>query len=72
MNTSGDPGIKTLPSNAEGAGSIIVWEANIPNVSRPSQKKKEKTKPIKQKQYCNKFNKDFFKKNEYIRTSLVV
>ena len=45
MNTSGDPGIKTLPSNAEGAGSIIGWEANIPNVSRPSQKKKKKKNP---------------------------
>ena len=36
--------------------SIPGWGVKIPYVSRP------KTKNIKQKQYCNKFNKDLKKK----------
>ena len=35
-------------------GSIPGWEAKIPQASRP------KKQSLKQKQYCNKFNKDFF------------
>ena len=50
---SGSPVIKTLPSNARSAGSIPGWGAKI---SPASQAKNQK---IKQKQYCNKFNKDF-------------
>ena len=44
--------IKTLPSNAWGMGPIPGWGTKIPHVSgqKPN---------IKQKQYCNKFNKDF-------------
>ena len=49
----GGPVVKTLPSNAGGVGSIPGWGARIPQASRP------KSKSIKQKQYCNKFNKDF-------------
>ena len=45
--------VKTSPSNAEGAGSIPGQEAKIPHASQP------KNQNIKQKQYCNKFNKDF-------------
>ena len=45
--------VKTLPSNAGGAGLIPGWGAKIPNASQP--------KNIKQKQYCNKFSKDFKK-----------
>ena len=45
--------VKTLPSNAGGAGSIPGQEAEIPHASWP------KNQNIKQKQYCNKFNKDF-------------
>ena len=45
--------VKTLPSNAGGAGSIPGWGAKIPQASRPKKQNK------KQKQYCNKFNKDF-------------
>ena len=37
-------------------GWIPGWEAKIPHALRP---KKTKTKRKKQKQYCNKFNKDF-------------
>ena len=44
---------KTLPSNAEGAGLIPGQGAKIPHVSWP------KKQNIKQKQYCNKFNKVF-------------
>ena len=55
----GGPVVKTLPSNAGGAGSIPGQGANIPHASGP----KKKNQNIKQKQYCNKFNKDFKKKN---------
>ena len=45
--------VKTLPSNAEGAGSIPGQGAKILHASQPKN----------QKQYCNKFNEDllFFK-----------
>ena len=49
----GGPVVKTLPFNAGGAGSIPDWGAKIPHALRP------KNQNIKQKQYCNKFNKDF-------------
>ena len=44
---------KTSPSNAGRVGSIPAWGAKIPHASRP------KNQNIKQKQYGNKFNKDF-------------
>ena len=55
---SGDPVIKTLSSNARGAGSIPGRRVKIPlpHASGP------KTQNIKQKQYCNKFKKVFSKK----------
>ena len=49
----GGPGLKTSPSSAEGAGSIPGWGSKTPHVSQP------KSQNIKQKQYCNKFSKDF-------------
>ena len=48
----GGPGVKTPPSNAGGVGSISGQGAEIPHVSWP------KNQNIKQKQYCNKVNKD--------------
>ena len=45
--------VKTSPSSAGGAGSIPGRGAKIPHASQP------KNQNIKQKQYCNKFNKDF-------------
>ena len=45
--------IKTSPSNAWGAGSIPGQRARIPHAWGP------KNQNIKQKQYCNKLNKDF-------------
>ena len=45
--------VKTSPSNAGGAGLIPGWGAKIPHASQPENQN------IKQKQYCNKFNKDF-------------
>ena len=51
----GGPVVKTSPSNAGGAGSIPGWGAKIPHVSGPKKPKQN----IKQKQYCNQFNKDF-------------
>ena len=48
----GSPVVKTLPSNAGGVGSIPGQGANIPHASGP------KNQNIKQKQYCNNFNKD--------------
>ena len=50
----GSPVVKTLPSNAGGVGSIPGQGAKITHASQP-----EKPKNIKQKQYCNKFSKDF-------------
>ena len=52
----GGPVVKISPSNAGGVGSIPGWGAKIPHASWP------KNQNIKQKQYCNKFNKDL-KKN---------
>ena len=49
----GSPVVKTSPSNAGSAGSIPGQGIKIPHASRP------KHQNIKQKQYCNKFNKDF-------------
>ena len=46
--------IKTLPSNAEGAGSIPVGGAKILQASQP-----KKPEHKIQKKYCNKLNKDF-------------
>ena len=45
--------VGTLPSSAGGAGSIPGGAAGIPHASWPKNQNK------KQKQYCNKFNKDF-------------
>ena len=49
----GGPVVKTLPSNAWGAGSIPGGVDNIPHASGPTNQN------IKQKQYCNKLNKGF-------------
>ena len=51
----GGPVGKTSPSNAVGAGSSPVQGAKIANDLWP----KEILQNIKQKQYWNKFNKDF-------------
>ena len=45
--------MKTLPSNAGGAGLIPGWGPKISHASWP------KKQNIKQKQHSNKFNKDF-------------
>ena len=52
----GGPVVKTLPSNSGGVGSIPGQGTKIPQASWP------KNQNTKQKQYCNKFNKDL-KKN---------
>ena len=49
----GSPVVKTLPSNAEGAGLIPGRGAKVPHASRP------RNQNIEQKQYRNEFNKDF-------------
>ena len=49
----GGPVVEPLSSNAGGAGSIPGQGAKIPHALWP------KNQNIKQKQYCNKFNKDF-------------
>ena len=43
----------TSPSNAGRARSVSGWGARIPRASQP------KKQNIKQKQYCNRFSKDF-------------
>ena len=47
------PVVKTLPSNTGGASSIPGGGAKMPHVSQPINQN------VKEKQYCNKFNKDF-------------
>ena len=49
----GGPVVGTSPSSAGGVRSIPGRGAKIPHASRP------KNQNIKQKQYCNKFNKNF-------------
>ena len=49
---SGGPVVKALPSNAGGAGSIPNQGTKMPHASWPINQN------VKQKQYCNKFNKD--------------
>ena len=49
----GGPVVETLPSSAGGVDLIPGQGAKVPHASRP------KNQNIKQKQYCNKFNKDF-------------
>ena len=53
--TTGSSVVKNLPSNTRGASSIPGQRAKIPHASE-SKKQKQNTK---QKQYCNKLNKDF-------------
>ena len=48
----GGPVVNILPSNAGGVGSIPGRGAKIPHALGP------RNQNIKQKQYCNKFNKD--------------
>ena len=57
------PMIKTLPSNTGGAGLIPGQELNS---HMPCSKKK--TQSIKQKHYCNKFNK-YFKSHPHKKKS---
>ena len=52
----GGPGVGTSPCSAGGAGSIPGQGAKISHASRP------KNQNMKQKQYCNKFNKDLKQK----------
>ena len=56
--------VKTLASNAEGAGPIPIWGAKIPHDLWP------KNQNRKQKQYCNKFNKDFKKCSTFKKINL--
>ena len=51
----GSPVVKTSPSRVRGGSFIPDPGANIPHTSWP------KNQNIKQKQYCNKFSKDFLK-----------
>ena len=50
--------VKTLPSIAGGSGWIPGRGATVPHASGTPTKKTHR----KQKQYCNKFNKEFFKR----------
>ena len=54
----GDPVVKTSPSNVGDLNLIPGQGAKIPLDLQP------KKQNIKQKQYCNKFNKDLKKKKE--------
>ena len=54
----GSPVVKTLPYNAGDVGSMPGQGVKLPHASEP------KNQNIKQKQNCNKFNKDFKKKQK--------
>ena len=60
-NIPSSPMVGTSPFSAEAVGLIPALRTKIPHVSWPKQTNKQTKKPqnIKQKQYCNKFNKDF-------------
>ena len=60
----GGPVVETSPSNAGGTGLIPGQGARIPHASPP------KDQNIKQKQYCNKFNKDLKKEMVHIKKIL--
>ena len=49
----GGPVVKTSPPSAGGVGSISGQTSKIPHALRPT------NQDIKQKQCCNRFNKDF-------------
>ena len=49
----GGSGVKTSPSNARSADSIPGCQVKTPHTSQP------KNQNVEQKQYWNKFNKDF-------------
>ena len=53
MDFSGSPVVKTSPSSEEGVGVIPNRRARISHSLSPNNQN------IKQKQYSNKFNKDF-------------
>ena len=59
------PEIETLPSNVGGVTIVgvqsLVWKLwfHMPCDKKKKKKKKKKTEHKSQKQYCNKFNKDF-------------
>ena len=57
-NFPGGPVVKILPSNAGAVGLTSGQEAKMLHIRPP---KKKKNTNVKQKQYCNKFNKDFKK-----------
>ena len=62
MGLPGGLVVKTLPSSTGGAVSIPGLGAKIPCLvaKKPKKKHKQTKKPaMKQKLYCNKFNKDF-------------
>ena len=54
----GSPEVKTLPSHTRDSGLISGWGTKIPHASQPKHKNRKK----KQKQYCNKLNKELKKK----------
>ena len=53
MGFPGGAVVESLPANAGDTGSIPGWGVKIPHASWP------KNQNIKQKQYCDKFNKNF-------------
>ena len=59
--------VKTSPSKAGGVGSIPGHGANTPHALEAKKKQN-----IKQKQYCNKFNKDLKKKKVHIKKIKVI
>ena len=58
-NIPGSAVVKSWPFNAGSVGSMPGQGCKIPYTLWPKRKKY-----IKQKQYCNKFNKGFIKKRE--------
>ena len=53
------------PFNTEGMGSMPGWGVKIPHASRP------KSQNINQKQYSNKFHKDFLNDQIFFKRKLL-
>ena len=53
------PAVTFSPSIAGSVSSTSGWGAEIIYDSQPKQTNKQKNQNMKQKEYCNKFNKDF-------------
>ena len=65
-DSPGGPVVKIPPSNARGSGSIPGGISKIPHALGPENQN------MKQKQYCNKFNKDFKNGQKNLKKKIII